>query len=105
MLKQPMTRERPGANVDSFVTPWSLGVCHVSSPDSDGREGATLLEVLVAIFVMGIGLLALLTLFPLGVLKMAEAIQNDRCAQCFRNANNTATLQGVRTDPLIFFDV
>jgi hypothetical protein len=35
-------------------------------------------EVLVAIFMMGVGLLALLTLFPLGALEMAQAIKDDR---------------------------
>jgi hypothetical protein len=37
-----------------------------------------LLEVLVAIFITGVGLLALLNLFPLGVLEMARAVQDDR---------------------------
>jgi hypothetical protein len=41
----------------------------------------TLLEVLVAIFIMAIGLLALLTLFPLGALRMAQALKDDRTAQ------------------------
>jgi hypothetical protein len=41
-------------------------------------SGISLAEVLVAIFVMGIGLLALLALFPLGALTMAEAIKDDR---------------------------
>lgn len=62
------------------------------------RSGATLLEVLVAIFVMGIGLLALLVLFPLGALRMAQAIQDDRCAQACRMANTHADLHGVRND-------
>lgn len=42
------------------------------------RRGITLLEVLIAIFTMGIGLLALLTLFPLGAIQMAQAIKDDR---------------------------
>ena len=42
--------------------------------------GSTLIEVLVAIFVMGVGLLALLTLFPLSALEMAQAIPDDRTA-------------------------
>ena len=42
--------------------------------------GSTLIEVLVAIFVMGVGLLALLTLFPLGAFEMAQAIPDDRTA-------------------------
>ena len=42
------------------------------------QTGTTLLEVLVAIFITGVGLLALLTLFPLGALEMARAIDDDR---------------------------
>jgi Tfp pilus assembly protein PilV len=42
------------------------------------RGGVTLVEVLVAIFITGVGLLALLVLFPLGVLNLAQAIQDDR---------------------------
>jgi hypothetical protein len=49
------------------------------------RTGATLTEVLVAIFVMAIGLLALLTLFPLGALSMAQAIRDDRTAHSGKN--------------------
>ena len=44
------------------------------------QAGMTLIEVLVAIFVTGIGLLALLTLFPLGALDMAQAVKDDRAA-------------------------
>ena len=40
------------------------------------RPAITLIEVLVAIFIMAIGLLALLTLFPLGALRMATALQD-----------------------------
>lgn len=43
-----------------------------------GTRGLTLVEVLVAIFVMGVGLLALLTLFPLGILSMRQAVNDDR---------------------------
>jgi hypothetical protein len=52
--------------------------------DNVGRAarqgGATLVEVLVAIFVMAIGMITLLTLFPLGLLSMAQAIKDDRTA-------------------------
>ncbi len=63
------------------------------------RRGATLLEVLVAIFVMGIGLITLLTLFPLGALSMARAIQDDRCSQAGWNAASLALLKNIRRDP------
>ena len=42
------------------------------------RRAVTLLEVLVVIFIMGIGLLALLTLFPLGALSLAQSVNDDR---------------------------
>lgn len=44
------------------------------------QAGIALVEVLIAIFIMGIGLLALLTLFPLGAIEMAQAIPDDRTA-------------------------
>jgi len=62
------------------------------------RVGMTLVEVLVAIFVMAIGMLSLLTLFPLGALRMANAIQNDKCAQAAVNASALADVKNVRSD-------
>ena len=50
------------------------------------RRGVTLLEVLTAIFIMGVGLLAILTLFPLGALSMARAVRDDRAATIGANA-------------------
>ncbi|HYH65830.1 MAG TPA: prepilin-type N-terminal cleavage/methylation domain-containing protein [Urbifossiella sp.] len=45
------------------------------------RPGLSLTEVLVALFIMGIGCIAILTLFPLGALNMAQAFRDDRCTQ------------------------
>ena len=42
------------------------------------RRAVTLLEVLVVIFIMGVGLLVLLTLFPLGALSLARSVKDDR---------------------------
>jgi hypothetical protein len=65
------------------------------------RTGATLVEVLVAIFVMGIGLMALLALFPLGVFSMAQAIQDDRAAHSSANATSLAVAYSLHNDPQI----
>ncbi|MCS7046717.1 MAG: prepilin-type N-terminal cleavage/methylation domain-containing protein [Gemmataceae bacterium] len=65
------------------------------------RQGATLVEVLVAIFIMGIGLMALLTLFPLGAFRMADAIQKERAAQAGTNAGSIAAAGQVRTDRVV----
>src|SRR5262249_53728310 len=60
---------------------------------SRSRAGVTLTEVLVAIFVCGLGLMALMTLFPLGAMNMAQAIKDDRCGHAAANA--TAVLRSV----------
>lgn len=67
------------------------------------RKGVTLVEVLVAIFVMGIGLIALLTLFPLGILRMAQAIRDERTAEAAYNADKLATMQNLRDDLFVRF--
>jgi prepilin-type N-terminal cleavage/methylation domain-containing protein len=83
------------------------------------RHGTTLVEVLVAIFVMGIGMLALLTLFPLGAASMAQAIKDARAAHSAAkasavaeffidpdinnaaNPNSTSVTLGIRNNPNI----
>jgi hypothetical protein len=65
------------------------------------RNAATLMEALVAIFVMAIGLLTLLTLFPLGAISMAQAIQDDRAAGAAANAIAMATARNLRQDPVV----
>jgi prepilin-type N-terminal cleavage/methylation domain-containing protein len=62
------------------------------------RPGVTLLEVLTAIFIMGIGLLALLTLFPLGALSMAQALQNDRAQAAAVTISENAIAMNLRQD-------
>jgi type II secretory pathway pseudopilin PulG len=66
------------------------------------RNGATLIEVLVAIFVMGIGLIAILSLFPLGAIRMAQAIQDDRAGNIAQSANAVAAAVNLRNDPGLF---
>jgi hypothetical protein len=51
------------------------------------EAGVSLIEVLVAIFITGIGLLALLTLFPLGVFGLSQEIQDDRAAKLALDAD------------------
>jgi prepilin-type N-terminal cleavage/methylation domain-containing protein len=70
------------------------------------HSGVTLIEVLVAIFVASIGLLALMALFPVGALSMRQALKDSRCAQTSANAfalfkalNIGQNLSSVTTDP------
>jgi hypothetical protein len=66
------------------------------------RSGITLLEVLVAIFVMGIGLLAILVLFPLGALRMYKAIQDQRCSQAGASAWAVAGMTNIANEPGLY---
>jgi hypothetical protein len=52
------------------------------------RPAVTLLEAIMAIFVMAIGLLALLTLFPLGAIQMAQSLKDQRTAEASINATS-----------------
>jgi prepilin-type N-terminal cleavage/methylation domain-containing protein len=62
------------------------------------RNGVTLIEVLVAIFVMAIGLLSLLTLFPLGALSMAQTGKDVRTSQAETNAVATWRYRNMSQD-------
>jgi prepilin-type N-terminal cleavage/methylation domain-containing protein len=42
------------------------------------RRGFSLTEVLVALFVMAVGIISLLTLFPVGAVQMGHALRDDR---------------------------
>ena len=42
------------------------------------RTGITLVEILISILIMGIGMISLATLFPLGLLRLREAIRSSR---------------------------
>lgn len=64
------------------------------------RPGVTLIEVLAAIFIMGIGMLAILVLFPLGALSIAKALRDDRCAAIAPNAHALAVAFKLGNDQL-----
>jgi prepilin-type N-terminal cleavage/methylation domain-containing protein len=65
------------------------------------RPGVTLLEVLIAIFIMAIGMLALLTLFPIGALEMARALRNQRATDSSVLAESVAMMEDIRHDPIV----
>ncbi len=76
-----------GSGVDSVVLD-VFGSLQPQPPSDLGDISiqVTLQEVLAAIFVTGVGQLALLTLFPLGALEMQQAIQDDRAGNASTEA-------------------
>ena len=51
------------------------------------RPGISLMEAMIAIGVMAIGLLSLLTLFPLGAVQIGAALKDDRCSEAALQAD------------------
>lgn len=51
-----------------------------------GRAGITLTEILIAIMILGVGMIALVTLFPIGLLRMRAATRMTRSALLFETA-------------------
>jgi hypothetical protein len=62
------------------------------------RSAVTLMEVLIAMFIMAIGMLALLALFPVGAVSMAQALKDDRCASTAAMGENIAIATNIRHD-------
>src|ERR1700752_85863 len=50
------------------------------------RNATSLVEVLISIFIMALGLMALLTLFPLGAVHMSRALQDHRAGTLAANS-------------------
>ncbi len=53
---------------------------------SHRRSGITLTEILIAILIMGVGLISLATLFPLGLLRLREGTRQGRAGTTFESA-------------------
>jgi hypothetical protein len=63
-----------------------------SRANAPARSGLSLLEILIAVFVLSIGLLGVAAVIPLGYHQIVEAIKSDRAGACGR-----AGLHEVRT--------
>lgn len=55
---------------------------------SRGQSGITLTEILISILIMGVGMTSLLTLFPLGLLRVREASRLSRSAFLVESAGS-----------------
>jgi prepilin-type N-terminal cleavage/methylation domain-containing protein len=52
---------------------------------SSSRRGVTMTEVLIAIMILGIGMTSLMTLFPIGLMKLRDARRNNRASLLAEN--------------------
>lgn len=66
------------------------------------RKGITLLEVLMAIFIMGIGMVSVFAIFPVAALMMGQAIEKYQVNEVVNNAQSnfdTDALEFVKNQP------
>ncbi len=61
------------------------------------RRGITLVEILIAILILGVGLISLATLFPIGLSRLREARQNNRSTFLGRTAIDDIGTRGLLT--------
>lgn len=62
---------------------------------SGNRAGITLTEILISILIMGIGMVSLATLFPLGLLKLRDAARMSRSAYLAQSAAADLAARGL----------
>ncbi|WP_020475268.1 type IV pilus modification PilV family protein [Zavarzinella formosa] len=51
------------------------------------RPAVTLMEVLIAIFILSIGMVSVMAFFPIGALNMIRSVRDQRCSQLATNSN------------------
>ncbi len=66
-----------------------------TAADPKRRAGITLTEILIGILILGIGLVSLATLFPIGLLRLREAQRQTRSAYLFESATADVAARGL----------
>jgi type II secretory pathway pseudopilin PulG len=62
------------------------------------RRGITLTEILIAIMILGVGLVSLATLFPIGLLRLRDATRSTRTAYLTESAAADTAARGLLTE-------
>src|SRR5262249_41533395 len=65
--------------------------------DPRGRSGITLTEILISILILGVGMVSLLTLFPLGLLRLRNAARSSRSTYLFESAGADLSARNLLT--------
>lgn len=65
------------------------------SHSSTGRSGITLTEILIAIMILGIGMVSVATLFPIGLMRLRDATRDARSTILAQSAMNDADVRGL----------
>ena len=65
------------------------------------RRGITLTEILISILILGVGLVSLATLFPIGLLRLREAQRQTRSAYLYESATADVAARGLLKTELL----
>ena len=68
------------------------------------RAGITLTEILISILIMGVGLVSLATLFPLGLLRLRNAARMSRSALVTESATGDLAARNLFSRSSFIFD-
>ncbi len=86
-------------------TPWRAPETSHDAPvpayPRPARAGITLTEILISIMIMGIGLLSLATLFPLGLLRIRDANRASRSARLIQSALDELQTRNLLNEELL----
>ena len=64
---------------------------------SGGRAGITLTEILISIMILGVGIVSLAALFPIGLLRLRDAQRQSRSAYLSQSASADLLARGLLT--------
>ena len=79
---------------EQYLPGWAASM--ISNAERAGlRRGITLTEVLISILILGVGLVSLATLFPIGLLRLREAQRQSRSAYLFESATADTAARGL----------
>ena len=100
-MNAALKRISPLAERNSFRLPLCVqrNSFHSSAPPRPHRSGISLIEVLIAVFVLTFGLMGIAMVIPAGRYLMVEAAKSDRGSACGRAALNDMKIRGW-LDPL-----
>lgn len=59
------------------------------------RRGITLIEILISILIFGVGVISIMTLFPLGMMNLRQATRYSRSANLYYSAGNDAATRNL----------
>ncbi len=92
-------RESAIRNRESAIRNRESGIRNPLTSRTQRRAGITLTEILIAIMILGVGLVSLATLFPIGLVRLRDATRYTRSALLLQSAACDIEARGLLYNP------